>query len=164
MIEAANRGGFAAQADFFAGQPINHGMSVTRDAVRVVLQDISDTFPDVRLELLNLVAEGDWVVARCDFVGTHLGVGRHPFVHEGLLAGVPPTGRSVRVQHIHMFRLWDGHIVEHWANRDDVGMIRQLGLSKRKSPAKRRTLQMPAVQSDESPTHDAAAQPPPVRA
>ncbi|MGH9837821.1 MAG: ester cyclase [Blastocatellia bacterium] len=47
---------------------------------------------------------------------------------EGLLAGVAPTGKSVRVQHIHMFRLKDGWVVEHWANRDDIEMARQLGL------------------------------------
>ena len=128
MIEAIKRDGFTAQADFFADRTINHGMLTTRDEVRAVLQDISTTFPDVRLEAHDVVAEGDWVVVRCDFTGTHEGVGRHPFVHEGLLAGVAPTGKSVRVQHIHMFRLKDGQVIEHWANRDDIGMARQLGL------------------------------------
>jgi predicted ester cyclase len=82
----------------------------------------------VSLEPLDIVAEGEWVVARCYFIGTHKGVGRHPFVHEGLLAGVPATGKSVKVQHIHMFRLKDGLVIEHWANRDDINMMRQLGL------------------------------------
>lgn len=39
------------------------------------------------------------MVARCLFSGTHKGIGGHPFVHHGLLAGVPPTGRSFEVQH-----------------------------------------------------------------
>lgn len=129
MIEVSERQGFVAQADFFAEQTINHGMPVTRDAVRSVLHDIATTFPDVQFEVLTIMAEADWVTLRCNLQGTHLGTGRHPFVHEGLLADIPPTGKSFCVQHMHMFRLKDGLIVEHWANRDDVGMVRQLGLS-----------------------------------
>ncbi len=126
--EAIERDGFLAHADFFAEHSINHGVPVTRDMVRAILQDISHTFPDVKMETINLVAEGEWVVGRYTFSGTHTGVGQHPFVHGGLLAGVPPTNKSFEVQHIHMFRLRDGQIVEHWANRDDVDKMRQLGL------------------------------------
>lgn len=126
--QAMERDGFTAHADFFADQSLNHGFPASREMVRAILRDISDTFPDVRLEPHSVLAEGEWVVGRYTFSGTHTGTGRHPFVHGGLLAGVPPTGRSVSVQHIHMFRLKDGQIVEHWANRDDVEMMRQLGL------------------------------------
>lgn len=129
MMEISGGRNFVAQAEVFAEQTMNHGVPVTREAVAAVLQDIAATFPDVRFEMLGVMAEADWVTVRCHFKGTHLGTGRHPFVHEGLLAGVPPTGNSFCVQHIHMFRLKDGLIVEHWANRDDVGMVRQLGLS-----------------------------------
>ena len=128
MFKAIEQKGILAQCDFFADQVLNHGRPTDREGIRDVLQDILTTFPDVKLEPLNLVAEGDWVVARCMFSGTHKGVGRHPFVHEGLLAGVNPTGKSFHTQHIHMFRIRDGLIVEHWANRDDVGMARRLGI------------------------------------
>lgn len=127
MLRAIARDGFAAQAEYFADEVLNHGRLVPREAVRGVLSDIEGTFPDVRFEPLTLVAEADWVVLRCAFVGTHEGTGRHPFVHEGLLAGVEPTNRRVSAQHIHMFRLAGGKIVEHWACRDDVAMMRQLG-------------------------------------
>ncbi len=126
--QAMERDGLTAHADFFAEQTINHGIPATREMIRAVLQDISDTFPDARMKPINMVAEGEWVVGRYTFSGTHTGVGRHPFVHGGLLTSVPPTGKSVCVQHIHMFRLKDGQIVEHWANRDDIEMMRQLGL------------------------------------
>jgi len=126
--QAMERDGFTAHADFFAGRKINHSIPATREMVHAVLQDISDTFPDVRMEPINIVAEGEWVVGRYTFSGTHTGVGRHPFVHSGLLTGIPPTGKSVSVQHIHMFRLKDGQIVEHHATRDDIEMMRQLGL------------------------------------
>jgi predicted ester cyclase len=128
MQEATTTRGITAQADFFAERAFNHGMPVTRDDVRAVLQDIADTFGDVRLDPLDVVADGDWVVVRSTFSGTHTGVGRHPYVHHGLLAGVAPTGRRMEVQHIHMFRFENGEIVEHWATRDDVEMMLQLGL------------------------------------
>ena len=128
MFKAVEQKGFTAQTEFFADQVINHGTPVNRDMVRAIHQDILTTFPDVKLAPLNILAEGDWVVARCMFSGTHKGIGQDPFVHEGLLAGVPPTGKSFKTQHIHMFRMKDGLIIEHWAARNDVGMARQLGL------------------------------------
>ena len=47
----------------------------------------------------------------------------------GEFLGRAPTGRSVSVQQIHIFRIEDGLIAEHWACRDDVGMLRQLGFA-----------------------------------
>jgi predicted ester cyclase len=49
-------------------------------------------------------------------------------VDGGMLVGVQPTGRSFEVQHIHMYRVLEGKIAEHFASRDDVEMMRQLGL------------------------------------
>jgi predicted ester cyclase len=128
MFKAVEQKGFMAQSEFFADQVINHGIPVNRDVVSAILQDIQNTFPDIKMAPLHILAEGDWVVAHCMFSGTHKGIGRSPFVHEGLLMGVPPTGKSFKTQHIHMFRMEDGLIVEHWAARNDVGMARQLGL------------------------------------
>jgi predicted ester cyclase len=41
---------------------------------------------------------------------------------------MPATGREFSVEHTHIVRILDGKIVEHWANRDDADMMRQLGL------------------------------------
>jgi predicted ester cyclase len=128
MFKAVEQKGFTAQSEFFADQVMNHGISVNRDMVRAILQDILNTFPDVKMTPLHIIAEGDWVVARCMISGTHKGIGQNPFVHEGLLAGVPPTGKGFKTEHIHIFRMEGGLIVEHWAARNDVGMARQLGL------------------------------------
>jgi predicted ester cyclase len=128
MMESVARDGILSQVEYFAEESTNHGFPSDRAAIRGILEDIKATFPDVGLDTSEIVADGDWVAVRCFLHGTHLGTGRHPFVHHGLLAGVPPTGRKVRVQHIHMFRLEGGQIVEHWATRDDVDMMRQLGL------------------------------------
>ena len=105
----------------------NHGQPVGRAGVRLVLADIMATFPDVRLDILDLFAEGDWVTVRCTFSGTHLGTARFPH-HGGLLVGVPPTSKQFAVQHIHLYRVVDGSIADHFASRDDIEMYQQLGL------------------------------------
>jgi predicted ester cyclase len=128
MFKTVEQKGFTAQSGFFADHVINHGVPVNRDMIRAILQDILNTFPDVKMAPLHIIAEGDWVVARCMLSGTHKGIGQNPFVHEGLLAGAPPTGKSFKTEHIHIFRMEDGLIVEHWAARNDIGMARQLGL------------------------------------
>ena len=93
----------------------------------MVLEDMIRTFPDVKLEIQNLVASGETVVVRAIFKGTHRGKGRLP-VNGGMLVGVEPTGKSFSVTHIHWFHLRDGKIVAHYATRDDIEMMRQLGL------------------------------------
>jgi len=125
--EAFNRGNLDAAASCFAEDCQNHGRKVRRAGVRKVLGEIKTNFPDARLTILNSVAEGEWVVVLCTYSGTHRGTSNIP-VDGGMLVGVPPTGRSFEVQHIHMYRVLDGKIAEHFANRDDVGMMRQLGL------------------------------------
>jgi predicted ester cyclase len=105
----------------------NHGRPVGRVGVGMVIRDIFDTFPDVRMRPENVVAVGDDVIALCIFSGTHKGIGRLP-VNGGLLVGVEPTGKHFAVQHIHWMTFANGLIVEHRANRDDIGMMVQLGL------------------------------------
>ena len=125
--EAFNRGDLDAAASCFSEDCENHGRKVGRAGVRAVLGEIKTNFPDAKLTTLNSVAEGEWVVVRCTYSGTHRGSSRVP-VDVGMLVGVQPTGRAFEVQHIHMYRVLDGKIAEHFANRDDVGMMRQLGL------------------------------------
>jgi predicted ester cyclase len=91
------------------------------------VDDIYTTFPDWRLDLVDMVAEGDYVVARVKASGTHLGVGKLA-VNKGVLIGIAPTKKHFVADHIHWYKLKDGKIVEHWATRDDIEMMRQLGL------------------------------------
>ena len=49
--------------------------------------------------------------------------------HEGELMGVAPTGRRVAAaQQSHWFRVVEGKVAEHWAVRDDLSMMKQLGV------------------------------------
>ena len=127
QIEKWTSGDLDAMAEDFAFETRNHGEAVGRAGVRMVIEDIWRTFPDWRGEILDILAEKDSVVVRLKVSGTHRGIGRFP-VNGGMLVGVEPTDKYFEVQHIHWYKMRDGEIVDHYANRDDVGMMRQLGL------------------------------------
>jgi predicted ester cyclase len=68
------------------------------------------------------------VIAQDDLVVVHLTMhGRHVASTMPLLAALPPTGKAVAWDFIHIWRVADGSIVEHWACRDDVGLLAQVG-------------------------------------
>jgi predicted ester cyclase len=78
------------------------------------------SFPDVHMEIVELIAEGDKVVGRFTCSATHLG--------EWL--GHPPTGRRFeRVDEVIIFRLREGRIVHAWSLEDTLARLEQLGLT-----------------------------------
>jgi len=88
-----------------------------RDGYRAVANVLRAGFSDLRFEVEDVIAAGDRVAVRTWFTGTHDG----PFM------GMPPTGRRVRMQQVHVFRVEDGRIAEMWAVMDQLGALRQLG-------------------------------------
>lgn len=88
------------------------------DGIRGVVRWLRSAFPDLSYEILDSFGDRDRVALRCRARGTH----------SGEFLGQAPTGRSFAVQQIHIFRVEDGRIAEHWACRDDAGMLHQLGL------------------------------------
>jgi predicted ester cyclase len=126
-MAAMNSGDIPAAVAYFAPDTRNHGKPVGKPGLTRVLTDLRTMFPDYRHEAMEMTATGDVVVARNKVSGTHKGVGRIP-VEGGMLVGVAPTNKSFVVQHIHWWRFRDGLIVEHYATRDDLDMMQQLGL------------------------------------
>jgi ketosteroid isomerase-like protein len=125
FFAAMDRHDLDGAAACFADEGINHGMPVTRDRIRMVLQDLDTTFHG-ETEILTVIAGDDWVAARTITRGNHVGKNIVPI--NNLNPGTEPTGKDFVLQIIHMFRLVDGKITEHWAGRDDLGLHWQLGL------------------------------------
>jgi len=69
----------------------------------------------------DMIAEGDKVAVRLIRSGTHEREMRTA------IGVIPPRGKHFAIQNMHIFRLADGKIVEHWAIRDDLGLLQQLG-------------------------------------
>jgi predicted ester cyclase len=71
-------------------------------------------FPDHRFDIEDAAAEGETVAVRGTCSGTH----------EGEVLGIPPTGKRFAAQQSHWLRVADGKVADHWAVRDDLGMMR----------------------------------------
>ena len=76
-------------------------------------------FPDLTVEILEQVAEGDLVTTRKAIHATHV----------GHFMSVPPTGKKVVIKVIDMIRLKDGKYVEHWGLSNIPEVIAQLSFS-----------------------------------
>lgn len=94
------------------------GAPQSLEMAKEVYQGILQSFPDIQFHTQQVVAEGEWVVQRHLVRGTF----------KGEMAGIPPTGKTVEVGGVSMFRIVDGKIVEHWGYSDDVGFWHQCGV------------------------------------
>ena len=74
-------------------------------------------FPLYRLDVDEMLAEGDLVSVRGMIRGKHLGAGM----------GIPPTGKDVEFSIFITYRVADGKIVDHWMLTDNMTMMRQIG-------------------------------------
>ena len=85
-------------------------------------------FPDMRMTVDDLIAEGDKVVAVITFRGTHTGVLDGEPVR-GLTARLAPTGRAVEIKGVFIYRIADGRLLrgEYGGTADWLGLLRQLG-------------------------------------
>ena len=88
---------------------------------------LHEAFADLTWEIHDVVAEGDLAVVHCTMSGRHVrdfvGFGPDGEVAEAF----PPTGGRFTTTQTHWLRIADGLVVEHWANRDDLGTAAQLG-------------------------------------
>jgi predicted ester cyclase len=88
---------------------------------------LREAYADLKWEVHDIVADGDLVVIHATMSGRHV----KPFVAYDADARVkqafPPTGRTFASTQSHWFRVQDGLVIEHWANRDDLGTADQLG-------------------------------------
>jgi predicted ester cyclase len=79
-----------------------------------------ETFADVNSEIHAVMTNADLVSVWFTTQATHVG-NAFPFLRDR-----PVTGRRISYQAVHIFRVADGKLVEHWAVRDDLGLLRQL--------------------------------------
>lgn len=103
--------------DFIQHAAAPQGRAGIRQIAMVLAHDLGN--PDIRIH--QVVASGDLVSVHLDLVGTHTASS------SPLLSGVPATGKPIVWTFMHLFRVSDGLIAEHWACRDDLGLLVQLG-------------------------------------
>ena len=72
--------------------------------------------PDARYEVDDLIADGDRVVVRWRLLGTH----------QGAFGGIAPTGRSIVLKGIAIYRVDDGKLMERWVVSDLHGLLEEI--------------------------------------
>lgn len=112
----------AALDEMVAANIVFHGGS-GRDIcglkdLKQYMSALCDAFPDVHFAIDDVVAEGDKVVVRETWTGTH----------KGEFMGIPPTNRKVTMWEIEMICFVGGKVVEIWSRSDFLGIMQQLGV------------------------------------
>jgi steroid delta-isomerase-like uncharacterized protein len=121
-VEAINAGDFSLLESLVTADAVDHavppGMPPTRDSAIQFLTMFRGAFPDLHYTVEDVIAEGDRVVQRSTARGTM----------QGDFLGMPATGKTAAWGEVHILRIENGQIVEHWASVDQLGMLQQLGL------------------------------------
>jgi steroid delta-isomerase-like uncharacterized protein len=121
LIEAMNAGDAAAldrlvAPEFVHRNPADPDLPPGPEGLRQIAERRRQAFPDGQDHIETQVAEGDTVVTRWSFEGTH----------QGELFGVAPTGKVVTMSGISIDRIADGRLVERWDEADVLGLLAQL--------------------------------------
>jgi predicted ester cyclase len=111
----------AALAELVHPDVVNHdappGAPQGLEGMVLSMRTLAAAFSDRRWEIHQAVADGDTVVLHCTFSGRHTG----PFM------GLAPSDRPFAYRQAHIIRFRDGKGIEHWAVRDDLSFLRQVG-------------------------------------
>ena len=120
-ISAGDIDGFGdLVADDFIEHQGGPGFPATKEGTLDFFRSLRAAFPDMQMDVEDVIADGDKTVARVTVTGTH----------QGEFMGVPPTGtRVVGVQLIDVMRFDDGGLLcEHWGVSDMLSLMQQLGV------------------------------------
>lgn len=123
-LEAFNKQQFDAVADLFADDLINHAAipeAQGRAGLFRIWSKLWTAFPDLSWTYEDVIESEDRIVCRMRMRGTNRGP-----LNFALLP-LPATGKTIDCEAISIFRFANGRIVEHWGQRDEVKMLRQLG-------------------------------------
>jgi steroid delta-isomerase-like uncharacterized protein len=121
--EVWNKGNLSVADELFAPNYAHHDLS-TPDVGRGPESEkkratlYRTAFPDLRLTIEDIIAEGETVMARWSCRGTH----------KGDFSGIAPTGKQINISGVTIARLANGKFAEGWVNWDALGLMQQLGV------------------------------------
>jgi predicted ester cyclase len=120
--EVVNAGNYAVVRELFSPDFAIHkaGMSFPPgpEAFKMAVREWRDAFPDYRVHVIQLIAEGEYVTCLFTAEGTHT----------GSLRGMPPTGKAFTVTGAEVHRFADGVVVESWLADDLPRILTDTGL------------------------------------
>ena len=120
--ELFNQGNLETADQIVATSYVNHdaapGETPGVEGLKQFVMMLRTAFPDIHFTVDDQVAEGEKVATRWTVTGTH----------QAEFAGIPATGKPVRLTAINIHLVADGKIQEGWVNWDARGMMQQLGV------------------------------------
>jgi steroid delta-isomerase-like uncharacterized protein len=127
LINAGDIDGFGGQlAEDFVEHEELPGLPPTKEGVVQYFRMMLAAFPDMRMAVEDVIANGDRAVARVTVSGANTGE----------FMGMPPTGKSVSMKLIDITRFGDDGLArEHWGVADQLAMMQQLGVIPAAAPA-----------------------------
>src|SRR5260370_3266368 len=118
--EAQSRGNISSVDQFLTTGCVDHGglfgLPPTREGVKQLFTMLRTAFPDLHVTIHDQVAEGNKVVSRKTFHGSH----------QGELMGSPATGKQVAFDVIDILQLADGKITDHWVVLHQLALLQPL--------------------------------------
>ena len=128
LEDGFNAGNFAVFDEMLAPDFVNHDPANPtvrdRDGLKQYWAALRAGFPDQHTVAEELLADGDKVVKRATFRGTH----------SGTFNGLPPTGQRVTIALISIYRIVDGRITAIWWGYDNLSVLQQLGVVPQAEP------------------------------
>ena len=121
--EVMSQGDLDLMDDFLADDFVEHeelppGVPQGKDAPKALMAMLREAFPDFRARVEEMLEDGDKVITRARFSGTH----------QGEFMGIPPTGKSFDIAVIDIVEFRDGKGIAHWGLMDTAAMMEQLGV------------------------------------
>src|SRR5258706_8040830 len=104
-------------SDYIEHNP-DQGQKPGLDGLKAQFQQYYTTFPDMKMEVKGIAAEGDRVMTRVGITGTMT----------GKMGDAPPNGKKMDVDMLEELRIKDGKMVERWGVFDAMKMMTQLGM------------------------------------
>jgi steroid delta-isomerase-like uncharacterized protein len=123
FAEAANTGKFELFDEAVASDCVDHdpapGQGPGPKGYRAFFTEMRTAFPDLKADLVALVADDESIAFAYTLSGTH----------KGPLMGIPATGKKVSIRGVQFSKFRDGKMVERWGSSDQLGMLQQLGVT-----------------------------------
>ncbi len=121
--EAVNTGKLDLLRDLISSDSIDHdpspGQGTGPEGYIKFFTMMRTAFPDLKIEVEQLVADGDKVAFAYMITGTHEGV----FMEE-----VEPTGKTIKARGMQISKFENGKMTERWGSSDELGILKQLGV------------------------------------
>ena len=122
FAEAVNTGNFDLFREAVAADCVDHDPAPDQgpgpEGYRTFFSAVRAAFPDLAVGLDTMVADEESIAFAYTMNGTHRGV----------LMGIAPTGKKMKIRGVQISKFRDGKMVERWGSSDQLGMLEQLGV------------------------------------